>query len=312
MPLAAAVDGSLICSSLAERFLGLPATTRLPWNEVEPQPVPSAGRWWVRRCAAHQRGDELEVTLQGPGWYWVDETGSSIRVSQQVPFELSLALTGRLRQNLEDGHLTLWFQPSADPSVRVDSPPQLHTTGANAWGAFLSVVPGVSPARRAGRRFKEGLEQAFFSQLRTGATFTYDMSAEQADATLGQLAPGKTPPHPFAGESSWLVNDRLLLAPEGWQVLGPIDSETAQLNVIIERGEGLTYRAICESALRDNYGALAAGALAKVAAGAWVDHGSVQGLGERTLGLDVKGCKYYLVVSSLRAEYALASILVRT
>jgi hypothetical protein len=285
-------------------------TTPLPWADAEPAPVASAGRWWVRRCSAKTRGPELEIRLDGSGWYWVDQAANGLRVSEQIPFELGLVLVGRLREGIDSGVLSLWFEPTAAATLSLETPDELPVSSDSAWGTFLRWVPGVSPARRAAQRFRDELSEAFGSRLRGGATFTYVLASGQPDATLGLLPPGKTPTHRF-DEPSWSVNDRVLLAPEGTQVVGPIEPGKRQLNVIVERGPGLTYRAICESTFRDQYEAIRSGALAKVPDAAWIAHGTVEGFGERTEPLRVAGCRYFIVASSSKSEYTLAGILVR-
>lgn len=308
--LATSFDSSLVCQSLAGQAVGLPMTTRLPWVDAERAPVATAGRWWVRRCSAKAEGPELEIRIDGPGWYWVDQAANGLRVKQQVPFELGLVLVGRLREGIEFGVLSLWFEPTLEPTVELETPSELEVSSDGAWGTFLRWVPGVSPARRAAQRFHDELAQAFGSHLRGGATFTYALASGQPDATLGLLQPGKTPTHPF-DEETWSVNDRVLLAPEGTQVVGPIEPGKRQLNVIVERGPGLTYRALCESSFRHHYQAIRSGALAKVPDAAWVTRGTVEGYGERTEPLRVSSCRYFLVISSSKDEYALAGILVR-
>lgn len=256
-------------------------------------------------------GAELEIRLQGPGWYWVDETGSSLRVVEQVPFELELALRGHFQMAIESGVLSLGFRPSAEPFVRLQSPTELAVRSVNAWGALLRVVPGASPQRRAAERFHREASDALRSRLRAGASFTYVLSAGQADATLGQLPPGETPRRPF-GEPNWVVNERLLLGPGAVQVLGPIDPGAKQLNVIVERGSGVGYRAICDSALRDHFRAIQRGQVAALPGAVWSSGGNVSGSGEHTLPLVVRGCPYFLVTWSLKEDYTLADILVRS
>jgi hypothetical protein len=310
---AASVDDSLLCRSLADRFVGLPSVDRRWSNAQTPTaPAPSAGRWWVRQCSAKSRGSELEVVLSGPGWYWIDQRSSGIEVRQQVPFELTIEVTGRLREAANNGVFSLWFVPSQEPVVRVEAPPSLEAKPVNAWGEIVSFLPGVSPAEVAARRFKQDLEQAFQAQSRAGATFTYDLSSGQADATLGQLPPGKTPRPVLDDEATWLVNERLLLAPRGVQVLGPIDPGELTMNVIVEQGPGLIYRAVCQQTLRDNYQAIMAGSFSGLTRASWLAEGTLVGLGERTSRFRVEACKFYLVVTASSRAYAVGALRVRS
>jgi hypothetical protein len=301
----------MVCRSLADRFVGLPATTQA-WPEAGDEALrPSAGRWWVRNCSARARGADLQVHLEGPGWYFVEATANGMAVKQQVPFQLKLTLTGRLREGATNGVLSLWLEPSAEPSVEVEAPTELDVHTTNAWGNLLSVVPGVSPARRAAARFDQELTEAFRAQLRAGATLTYELGSGQSDATLGRLAPGKTPRRFFEDEANWLVNDRVVLPPAGSQVLGPLEPGALDVNVIVERGPGLTYRAVCHDALEKNFDAIALGALSRVPASAWLEGGAMTGRGERTTSLRVNGCKFYLVLATLEPASTLAAVRVR-
>ncbi|HVY32269.1 MAG TPA: hypothetical protein VHB79_37285 [Polyangiaceae bacterium] len=313
-PLAASsVDDSILCRAIAEHFVALP-TVDPKWSSggTAVGPAPSAGRWWVSHCSATSHGAELVVALRGPGWYWVDQSSSGIQVRQQVPFEMSLQVTGRLREAARDGVLSLWFTPSAQPVVQVTAPAALDVAPVNAWGNFLGWVPGVSPAQAAARRFKQDLTQALQSQVQAGATFTYDLRSGQADTALGQLPPGKTPSAALSDEPTWSINERLLLAPDGVQVLGPIDPGALTMNLIVEQGPGVSYRALCQQALRENYPAIRDGAFSSVPQSAWLLSNTVSGLGERTSPLRVEGCKVYLVVSSSSKAYTLASLRVRS
>lgn len=309
-PLAASsVDDSLLCRAIADHFVGLPSVDRR-WVSAG-APAPSAGRWWVSQCSAKAQGALLEVSLRGPGWYWVDQSSGGIALHQQVPFEMSVQVRGRLREGARDGVLSLWFAPSAEPSVHVEAPAALGVEPVNAWGNVLSWLPGVSPPQLAARRFEASLTQSFLARSQAGATFTYDLRSGQADAVLGQLAPGVTPRTPLNDEPTWAVNERLLLAPGGVQVLGPIDPGALTLNLIIERGPGVTYRAVCQQALRDNYPAIRDGAFSGLPPSMWLASATVSGLGERTTDLHVEGCKLYLVVTSSSKEYTLAALRVR-
>lgn len=313
-PLAAAsIDDSMLCRAIADHFLALPSMDpQWSTSAPSPAPAPSAGRWCVNHCSAVSHGSELAVTLRGPGWYWVDQSSSGLQVRQQVPFEMSLQVTGQFRQGAQDGVLSLWFTPSAQAVVQVDAPAALEVAPLNTWGHLLSWVPGVSPARLAARRFKQDLTQSLQAQAQTGATFTYNLRSGQADAVLGHLAPGKTPGVALSDEPTWAVNERLVLAPRGVQVLGPIDPGVLTTNLVVEQGPGVTYRALCQQTLRENYQAIRDGAFSSLPPSTWLVSNTVTGPGERTATLHIQGCKLYLVVTSSSQAYTLASLRVRS
>jgi hypothetical protein len=304
------VDKSALCSNLARRFIGLPQVGVA--SSPTSGSAPSAGRWWIRSCTAEPRGAELQVRLEGPGWYWVDQRGSGMRVQQQVPFELKLTLQGTLHLDSSKQVVALWLEPRREPEVEARGPAELDVRSANGWGALLSVVPGLQPGKRAARQFDESLKQAFREQLRAGVTFTFNLRTGQADAAAGRLPPGQTPSHPFAEDDEWVVNDRLLLPPATTQVLGPIEAGSTQLDVIIESGPGLTYRAVCDDALEAHFAAIAAARLLDIPSRDWGAAGTIRGLGERTTELTVPSCKFYVVAATLGDSTTVASIRIGT
>jgi len=312
-PLAASsIDDSMLCHSLADHFVGLP-TVDSRWTKATASgaPAPSAGRWWVRQCSAQSHGADLNVALRGPGWYWVDQRASGIRVRQQVPFDLSLSVRGRLRKGATDGVFSLWFVPSAEPIVEVEAPAELEAEPVNAWGNLLSLVPGVSPTRAAARRFRQDLTRSLLLQAHAGVTVTYDLRTGQADTSLGQLAPGTAPRPALGDEPTWAVNERLLLAPGGVQVLGPIDPGPLTLNVVVEQGPGLTYRAACQQALSDNYQVIRDGNFSRLPPSTWLVDGRATGLGERTARLRVEACRFFLIVTTSSGDYTVGAVRVR-
>jgi hypothetical protein len=305
------VDGTPVCKSLADRFIGLPAVGEKSQSQSQAL-APLAGTWWIRSCSTRPSGEELQIHLQGPGWYWVEENESGIAVRQQVPFQLSVELDGRVRAFISEGVFSLWFEPAREPRIQVAAPQRLQVHSSNAWGWMLQLVPLASPGRMAAERFSERLTAALHDRLREGATVTFDARSGQADAGLGKLEAGQTPRHPFEDGISWIVNDKLFLAPAATQVVGPIDPGAASLDVAIESGSGVNYNAVCSEDLSANYTAIASGELSQVPTRAWVATGKVGGLGRHRAAVRVEGCKFYLVLSTDGPSTTLAALRVRT
>ena len=84
-----------------------------------------------------------------------------------------------------------------------------------------------------------------------------------------------------------------------------------RVDVNVEQGSGITYRALCAKDMDANYAALANGQAAGIAEQALVARGTVDGVGARTNDFRVDGCKFYLVVSSVRGSTTIASLRVR-
>lgn len=308
---APATDGSSVCEGLADRFVGLPALAANSAGSASGAP-PLAGRWWIRRCSSSLRDGELQVRLQGPGWYFVNENGADLSLHQQVPFDLGIELDGRVNAELVDGVFSLWLTPDKEPKVELQASQDLDVRASSAWGAILRSMPLVSVRAMAADRFTDTAVNALRIQLREGATTTYDFGLGQGDATLGKLARGRTPERAYRDRIPWLVNDRLLLAPSSVHVLGPIAPGPTRLDVNVERGEGVVYQAVCAKDMPDSYTALATGHVADVPSQAVVTSGTVMGLGPHITDFRVSECRFYLVVSALRGSPStLASLRVR-
>lgn len=305
-----ASDGSTVCEGLIDRFVGLPAMQDS--SDGAAAPAPLAGRWWVRNCSSSLHGRELQVRLQGPGWYFVDEDGPDLSLHQQVPFNLAIEVDGRLDADLSNGVLSLWLVPDHEPKVALSASKNLDVRASSAWGAFLRWMPLVPVRAIAAERFSDAAVSALRIKLRDGATATYDFGSGQRDAALGKLALGQTPHHAFDDHTPWLVNDRLLLGPSAVHVLGPIAAGPTRLDVDVQQGTGIAYRAVCERNLDENYSALAGGRAGDIPRRVVVASGTVSGPGTHTTDFVVPDCKFYLVVSAARGSAAtLAALRVR-
>lgn len=292
-----ASDGSTVCDGLVGRFVGLPAMQEGPATSSGPAPL--VGRWWIRSCATTHHRQKLKVRLQGPGWYFVDENGPDLSLHQQVPFNLAIEVDGRLDANLTGGVLSLWLLPDREPKVELSASRELDVRARSAWGAFLRWMPLVPVRAMAAERFSDAAVSALRIKLRDGATATYDFGSGQGDATLGRLAVGHTPERAFRDQTRWLVNDRLLLSPAAVHVMGPIAPGPTRLDVDVQRGTGITYRAVCDANLDENYAALVGGRVSEIPDREVVANGTVTGPGPHTTDFMVPDCKFYLVVSAL-------------
>jgi hypothetical protein len=291
------VDGGSICGGLADRFIPLPALPQSRDTASE-RPAASAGRWWIRGCSATLHDGEAHAQLQGPGWYFVDEADADLSLRQQVPFTLSVGLRGRLTGDIVDGIFSLWFIPDAEPQVSLAVSDELDVHASSAWGSVLEIMPLVPVRSIAAGRFSKVASAALRSTLEQGATVTYDLGSGQEDVTLGQLARGKVPERAFRDGTPWLVNERLLLAPSVVHVFGPIAPGPTRVDLDIQSGEGISYRAVCTRDMVDSYPALARGHVDDMADYLIVARGTIAGLGRHTSDFSVDDCPFYLVVSA--------------
>lgn len=300
-------DDSFVCEHLTDRFVGLPAVS----DGAAKRPAPLVGRWWLRTCSTTREKDELRVRLEGPGWYFVDKNDGDLALHQQVPFDLSIELDGRLNVTAASGVYSMWLNPDKEPRVELQVSRDLDLKPSSAWGSLLRLMPLVPVRSIAADRFTESASLALRSKLREGATVTYDVAAGQADATLGRLGAGQTPETAFQDGVPWLVNDRLFLDAAGVQVVGPITPGPTRLDVTVESGAGVAYRALCAKDMDKDYSALARGDAASIAVDPKLANGAVAGLGKHTADFRVEKCKFYLVISALERTDTLVSFRVR-
>jgi hypothetical protein len=251
------------------------------------------------------------VRLEGPGWYFVDQRDSGFELRQQVTFTLGIGLEGTSELTVANGIASLRFEPKTTPDVELLVARDLSVHATSAWASLVSLVPLMSVRDRAAERLSAFAVSALRSELREGATATFDLSSGQRDVALGTLPAGHTPETAFAERIPWLVNDRLLLPPNGTQVVGPIDPGPTRLDVRIERGEGLAYRTVCQGEMPADYEAIASGHLDRLPPRASAAAGTLGGPGQHSAVFRVDDCKFFVVVSTLGASTTVAALRVR-
>jgi hypothetical protein len=303
------VDDSLLCEHVADRFVGLPALADGGGEDQGPRPL--VGRWWLRSCSMTLEKDDLRVRLQGPGWYFVDRNDGNLALHQQVPFNLSIQLDGHVSLTASDGVVAVRFAPDKEPNVALRVSGDLDVRPSSVWGSFLSVMPLISLQAKAADQFTATAEDALRLKLREGATVTYDIVAGQADATLGELGAGESPVNAFQDRVPWLINDRLSLDGAALHVVGPIEPGPTRLDVLVERGAGVTYRALCVKDMARDYSALARGDTAGLVNDARMARGTVAGQGKHTTDFRVDVCKFYLVIGAIEPTNTVVSLRVR-
>lgn len=293
----AAARSNLVCDSVRDRFIGLPAAAGSAGDRA-PGPTPLAGQWWVQRCSLAPDGRELVVRLGGPGWYWVDMERGDFALRQQVRLDIDVELAGALHLGYRKGIVSLWFEPTREPKVAIRASDDLAVRGATLRGSLLRRVPFLSIRERIAAALSAEASSAFREQLARGATVTYDVRGDRADVALEQLRPGTAPARAFDDGAPGVVNDRVLLPPGTTHAFGPVaPAAEYQLDVINEQGAGLEYRALCAQDLRANFASIWAGAADRIAPQSLVAHGTVLGDGRHAAALHVSRCPFYIVVS---------------
>ena len=242
------------CERLMGRMIALPAEGQGGGSAQSGGLALVSGRWAIRSCEAQSDGRTVSLKLGGLGWQWVDRFTSGFRVQQYVYFSASVDVQGQLDVGYDPAaHLaSVWVTPVNDANVRVDALGNINARpegfAANVAG-FLGPAFGLNPDNIArARAGTEGAKQ-FRERLAQGMTVTYDTGRQQLDMVVGQLSNGVAPARPFTGPMPWLANERVLLIPGGFQLLGPFEGggpAPALLFARVEQGAGLAYRAVCE------------------------------------------------------------------
>lgn len=302
-------DGSPLCRAVMNRFVGLPAWSgdSAAANAADANAL--VGRWWIQSCTAQRVASGLRVRLSGPGWYFVDQRDRDFALREQLPFTLRVELEGSPELTVTNGVAALRLAPGASPKVdlRLDAAPNVRAT--SAWGSLLSVVPVVSVRDLAAQRISTVAANVLRDELSRGATATYTFGSGQSDVALGELRPGHVPEHAFSNGPRWLVNDRLFLPPTGTQVVGPIDPGPTRIDVRVERGSGLSYRAVCQADMPAAYAAIAGGQVSALPAQSAA--GTVVGLGDHAQAFTVSECKFFIVLRTLGESTTVAALRVR-
>jgi len=303
-----ASDDSLICKAVRDRFVGIP---QLDDATTPTQAKALSGSWWVRGCSAKPVENGIRLRFEGPGWYFLDQRDRDFELRQQVRFTLGVELEGAPELTVNKGVAALRFETKTTPEVELQVTRDLEVHPTSAWGSLVGLVPIISVRDRVAQRLSALAVNAIRSKLLEGATATYELASGQRDVVLGTLAAGESPQTAFTGGVPWLINERVFLPPNATQVLGPIDPGATRLDARIEQGEGLGFRTVCRSEMPADYETIASGHLERLPARTSTAQGTIRGRGEHSLTLQVDGCAYFVVASTLGESTTVAALRVR-
>ena len=301
---------SPVCGGLVGRFVGLPASLEQDTPLSSQSGAPLAGSWWIRSCSTRRTGSELSVSIDGPGWYWIDAERGGVALHQQVGLELSAQVTGTLSAGYGSGVVSVWFTPSREAVVDVTASENVQPKSKSLRSSLLQwLAPGLMKSKVASDLSAEATDQ-LRAKLAHGVTVTYDVWRNQADLALEQLKAGQTPAHPLGTDLPWLVNERMLLPPGATQAFGPFAADTAhRLDIINRAGPGLEFRAVRASAMSASLEALRDGRPDRLAPETVIDSGTVS-QPRGTVALVPQDWPFYLVFFSTGDHRAVADILV--
>jgi hypothetical protein len=306
-----AVGGPQTCHRLLGKVVALPTEGNAPSTDQTAGLALAGGRLVIRSCDARSDGRSVWLQLGGIGWQWVDRTSSGFHLQQHVYFSVNVALRGELDVGYDPAaHLaSVWLTPVGDVDAQVQPLGHINARPqglGHAFGVLLN-LGGMSADNIARARAGTEGAQRFRERLAAGLTATYDTSRQQLDMALGRLPNGVAPLRPFRADQHWLVNERVLLMPGGFQLVGPFEASTTPLplSVRLEQGAGVTYRAVCESDVWRALDAAASGAAPIALAG---QAQSVQAGYAGTVGVVAPQCRWLLALAPMRQEPTVAAL----
>jgi hypothetical protein len=168
-----------------------------------------------------------------------------------------MRLVGRLDGDYDPpSHiLSLWLTPTSTANVALTPIGALRPGADNAWPSFLNVgsevlTLGLASADNVAAKKARDLEltmgkREIEESLARGLTITLNVQTQQVDVLLQTLGHGTTPVRPFRSDQVWQSNERFMLMPGAWQVVGPFDAGTAALDVNVGANQTVLYRVDC-------------------------------------------------------------------
>lgn len=241
-----------ICDQLRGTFVGLPGEGghEGPASGLDP----TAGRWWIRQCTAHEEGGLLSLAIGGTGWMWTDRESMGFQVRQYLRFDATAAFRATMEFAYDREHriVTVWMRPQGDVSAAVEPLGLVEARATNVVSGMLGGIleaAGSSASARARQQVSEEGSTRLRERFSAGFTVTYSMVDNQMDFMVGALDRGQIPERPYPADASlvWSVNQRAGIWPGGMDVIGPIDPALSQqsIELELEEGDALYVDAIC-------------------------------------------------------------------
>lgn len=153
------------------------------------------GILWIRACDIQHRGTDVTFTLRGNGWQWADQTkkkaGGTFVVREYVKFGVKVELPGELDLAYDDGThvVSLWFSPSAEPTIDFAPVGGVEVDRKGAWSSVIGGVSSLfasSPEKQARKQAtKEGTHQ-FENELADGMAVTINLCTGLTRFNLGR------------------------------------------------------------------------------------------------------------------------------
>lgn len=258
-----------VCSELSGDLLGLsgeqprPGGTRREMRDpMRSGLTPKEGRLWVERCETRIVGeetgdDQLDVTLGGRGWRWlekrVQKAGATFDLREYIRFRASINLRGQLDiAYARDRHVvTIWLTPSRRPGVRVTPTLEPEVDARGPWSGLVDLALGAFTTRDAEDRSETAIREqgsaAAANRLGRGMTLTLDLCTGQLDTTSSPLPAGAVAARPYPARESWVENERVRLRPGGLDASGPFvaGDEPVRVEIDVEQGPSVMARLVC-------------------------------------------------------------------
>lgn len=238
-----------LCGSLEGGFSGLPDSDADSVGGA----ASSGGRLWIRECEVTSEGDQLNVSIGGPGWVWLSQGKSGFAVRDYLRLSTLITLTGELdlAYARDKRVVSVWFSPRGQVRSKVAPIGDVPVVPENVLARFLSAFKSVRSYTQ--EEAQDAVMQdgaALFSKaLEHGFTLTADLCSGQIDSSVGALGNGLIPERPFPSDDvRWLSNERVRLRKGGLDAAGPWQVKAAPLriDVHVEKGPGVEVRVVCQ------------------------------------------------------------------
>jgi hypothetical protein len=238
-----------LCGSLEGGFSGLPDSE----SDSVGGTAPAGGRLWIRECGVTSEGDQLTVTVGGPGWAWLSQGKSGFAVRDYLRLSALMTLTGELdlAYARDKRVVSVWFSPRGEVQSKVAPIGDIPVVPENVLTRFLNAFKSVRSYTQ--EEAQEAVIQdgaaLFTKALENGFTLTANLCNGQIDSMVGALENGVIPERPFPSDDVvWLSNERVRLRKGGLDAAGPwrVKGAPLRIDVQLEKGPGIEVRVVCQ------------------------------------------------------------------
>lgn len=220
------------CDYLGGRFLSMTANAG---TSFEGGVDATIGTLWIRTCRARETAPrQIELTLEGKAWKWLDreqnEVGAQFEVSQYLRFAFDASVAGHAEfAYAPNEHVaTVWFKPSGQVTTEFRALQNVEVDEDGLWSEVVgtaAVVVGKDPDQKANQKVASQGERKLKSKAASGFSYAYDLCTSRSYTKTGILAPGELPEPAveYRDNRDYLVNSDAVLHEAGLLLVGPFE-----------------------------------------------------------------------------------------